>query len=111
MNQLNDEIVRFRRIQEETKAAAQANAALLKIAGLDLDDALSGGPGTGRDLRIKIKRLLERERLKGLSRNPNYDLAKHIGLKSAFDILLRRKSHKASTATALACSAAKPAAA
>lgn len=91
MTQLCDEINSFRNRRKSREERALANAALLKFTGIELEDAIRLASSNRNALRVRISRLLERERLRGLNGEPNYDLKTHICLKQAFKILYCRR--------------------
>ncbi len=77
----------FLRRKETEYAESRQRAALQLLAGIDLDDLL-GAPVRERDrIAARLKRALERERLRGLRRHWSYDLNRHIALKQALDRL------------------------
>ena len=73
--------------REEARHAGGLAAASL-VCGFDLDGALQAAPGQQARLVGRLRRAIERERLKGLRRHWSYDLNRHIALKQALDRLL-----------------------
>lgn len=71
---------------EEARMAAN-RVALFAACGIDLEAALAAPPAHKRLLRLRLKRLIERERLRGEKRHWSYDLNRHIALKQAHDLL------------------------
>jgi hypothetical protein len=62
-------------------------AAFFIVSGIDLDKALATtGERRARTI-THIRRLLERERIRGCRRHWTYDLNRHIALKQALDRL------------------------
>lgn len=86
---LYDEINSFRKRRRKRETRVMANAALVKFAGVELDEAMRFAASRGNALRLRIKRLIERERLKGLNGDPSYELNTHICLKHALEMLGR----------------------
>jgi len=73
--------------KSEEAAEARQRAALLLLAGFDLDKTRKLD-GAEREVALrKLARLIERERLKGARRHWSYDLNRHIALKQAFEAL------------------------
>ena len=73
--------------RERSARHACARAALQLACGVDLDTALASSHEARVDLVARVRRRLERERLKGLSRHWSYDLNRHIAIKSALDMI------------------------
>lgn len=82
---LEAEIAEFRRREAGRIAEARQRSALFIVTGIDLDDVLAGGAAARNRARGKLRRLIERERMKGAARHWSYDLNRHIALKSAYD--------------------------
>lgn len=95
MRHIDEEIASFRKRRVDAEARSLANAALLTVAGVGIEEALKADSVTCSTIRIRVRRLLERERLRGLKHHSSYDLKKHIGLKTAFDMLHRHGKHLA----------------
>lgn len=89
MNRLGEELSAFRRRKEGEQLAARQNVAFFLATGTELTDALTISSGERRRLAIRLERLLERERLRGMRRHWSYDLNRHIALKQALDRLRR----------------------
>jgi hypothetical protein len=66
---------------------AGQTVALRLLCGVDLSAALAADGEEKARLIERIKRLIKRERLKGLRRHWSYDLNRHIALKQALDRL------------------------
>jgi hypothetical protein len=62
-------------------------AALFILCGIDLDRGLRSGGEERTRLVGRLRRLIERERLRGVNRHWSYDLNRHIALKQALDRL------------------------
>jgi hypothetical protein len=77
----------FQDAKEADRRAATQLAALFLTCGIEFDDALGSVGETRTMLLLRIERLLERERLRGLRRHWSYDLNRHIALKQALDRL------------------------
>ncbi len=60
-------------------------AALQILCGIDLDAVLAASQEEKRTAIRRLKRLIERERLKGTSGHWSYDLNRHIALKQAME--------------------------
>lgn len=89
MNRLGEELTAFRRRKDGEQLAARQNVAFFLATGTELADALTTSPGERGRLAIRLERLLERERLRGMRRHWSYDLNRHIALKQALDRLRR----------------------
>ncbi|WP_246259211.1 MULTISPECIES: cytoplasmic protein [Chelativorans] len=79
-------------------AEARQSAAFFLISGIDLSSALETKGEERTALLIRLGRLLERERLKGIRRHWSYDLNRHIALKEAYDSLKPRREERRSPA-------------
>ena len=71
--------------QKQNQLTATQRVALQIIAGIDLDAILKASQEEKERARRRLSRLMERERLKGISGHWSYDLNRHIALKQAFD--------------------------
>ena len=89
MSGIRTEIRAFRRRKGEELAWARQTAALFLAAGIDLAEALAAPAVERSRLRIRLERMIERERLRGMRRHWSYDLNRHISLKQALDRLRR----------------------
>jgi hypothetical protein len=87
MGILEREAKAFKHAKAERISAARQNAAFFLISGIDLSTALSTRGEERTALLIRLGRLIERERLKGMRRHWSYDLNRHIALKQAYDSL------------------------
>jgi hypothetical protein len=79
----------FRQRKGEELAQARQMAALFCATGIDLAEALAASRAERGRLRIRLERMIERERLRGMRRHWSYDLNRHISLKQALDRLRR----------------------
>jgi len=84
----------FRKDIEEFRAArlgrereARQRVAFRLMAGIDLEAAFAAAPAERQAIAARLKRLLERERLKGLTKHWSYDLNRHIALAQAVESL------------------------
>lgn len=80
---MSDEIHAFRSEKAARESEASQQAAFRLMTGIDLDLALTADPALRGDIVLRVTRLVERERLKGLRRHWSYDLNRHIALKQA----------------------------
>jgi len=62
-------------------------AALHLLCGIDLQRTLQAPPAELGAIVARVRRILERERLKGCRKHWNYDLNRHIALAQAVDRL------------------------
>lgn len=85
MREFSKEIRAFKARKAEESAAANQLVAFRLATGIDLGDGLSAADEEKKILVAKLKRLIERERMKGLRRHWSYDLNRHIALKQALD--------------------------
>jgi hypothetical protein len=67
---------------------ARQTVAMQLLCGIDLSAALGSCAVEKERLAGRIRRLMERERLRGINRHWSYDLNRHIALKQALDRLL-----------------------
>ena len=72
--------------RREADEAAQV-AAFFLTCGVDLSTALASTGVEREKLRLRLARLIERERLRGAMRHWSYDLNRHIALKQALQRL------------------------
>lgn len=87
MRRLIDEARAFGGRKAEQVRLAAARVALFAACGIDLEAAIEAPPARKRLVRLRLKRLIERERLKGERRHWSYDLNRHIALKQVYDLL------------------------
>lgn len=88
MSGLHREIQTFLDDKKREAAAARQSAALQIACHFDLSEALSATPAARAGLVLRLRRMIERERLRGARRHWSYDLNRHIALKQALDRLL-----------------------
>lgn len=88
MSGLHREIQAFLDDKKRKAAAARQTAALQIACHFDLSEALSASPATRAGFVLRLRRMIERERLRGARRHWSYDLNRHIALKQALDRLL-----------------------
>ncbi len=73
--------------KDNERSLARQRAALQILCGVDLDAISMQDEETKAHMCRRLKRLIERERLKGVKGHWSYDLNRHIGLKQALDSL------------------------
>ena len=73
--------------KEEAVNEARQRLALQILCNANLDDVIAQDEPSKLHLCRRLKRLIERERLKGMRGHWSYDLNRHIGLKQALDAL------------------------
>ena len=86
---VGQEAVHFIKRRKHEIAEARQNAAFFLTSGLDFSTALRQRGDKRKAIIIRLGRLLERERLKGVQQHWSYDLNRHIALKQAYDRLKR----------------------
>jgi hypothetical protein len=77
----------FRAEKSAETTEARQRAALSLCCGIDLDQLEKADPASRSALAVRIRRAIERERLKGTRLHWSYDLNRHIALKQALDRL------------------------
>jgi hypothetical protein len=87
VNGIGIEAMEFRRRRERLEADARGNVAFFLTTGIDLEEALALSGARRSAVILKLRRLLERERIKGAARHWSYDLNRHLALKQALDRL------------------------
>ena len=100
MTYLEREIALFTAKRDVRQDVARQNAAFFIMSGIDLPLALKSQGEERKRIILRIERLLERERLKGMRRHWSYDLNRHIALKRAFDRLRGTSGEKRPTSWA-----------
>lgn len=83
----NEDKRAFLGAREAARNKARQRIALQILCGEDLDTVLAFEGERKEQLCRRLKRLIERERLKGASGHWSYDLNRHIGLKQALESL------------------------
>jgi hypothetical protein len=73
--------------KEKEHADGRQRVALQILVGIDLDTLLATPRDERSQVATRLKRALERERIRGLRRHWSYDLNRHIALKQALDRL------------------------
>jgi hypothetical protein len=91
MHRLAEEIEEYRQEKEKISAEAHQRAALFLAGGIDLPEMLSASAAERDRIMVRLRRLIERERVKGARRHWSYDLNRHIALKQALDRLRRHE--------------------
>jgi hypothetical protein len=76
-------------LAEKEKRASEARQRLVLqiLCNTDLEQLIGSDDESKSRLCRRLKRLVERERLKGAAGHWSYDLNRHIGLKQALDTL------------------------
>lgn len=87
MDRLSAEANAFRNEKGRQDREASQLATLFIMAGIDMDEALEASREDRQAIVCRVRRLVERERLRGLRRHWSYDLNRHIALKQALDRL------------------------
>ncbi len=87
MNDLVGDVAAFRTGKKALQRQAAERASCLIVAGVDLDEMLAMPTPRRTECCRRLKRLLERERLKGGRGHWSYDLNRHIALKRVLDRL------------------------
>ncbi|MGQ2906386.1 MAG: cytoplasmic protein [Aliihoeflea sp.] len=70
---------------EARRRQAMQRVALLCTCGIEIDRLQTADASKRGDLARRLKRLIERERIRGSNRHWSYDLNRHIALKQALD--------------------------
>lgn len=86
-NYLKQSIAIFQAEKKRLTMHASQRAALQIIANIDMDKIISAPLAEQQSAIKKLRRLIERERLKGNAGHWSYDLNRHIALKQALDRL------------------------
>lgn len=73
--------------REQDRMSAMQRVALQIVAGIDIDRLVQASEVEKQQAARRLTRLIERERLKGVSGHWSYDLNRHIALKQALDRL------------------------
>jgi hypothetical protein len=84
---LGRDLERFLEAKANWADHARQTAALYLLCGIDMADALASKAEERERLTARIRRLIERERMRGVNRHWTYDLNRHIALKQALDRL------------------------
>ncbi|MBB6260337.1 hypothetical protein FHS77_000861 [Paenochrobactrum gallinarii] len=78
-------IATFKAEKQRLAQHAVQRAALQILANMDIDKIMVAPLGEKENAMRKLRRLIERERLKGTAGHWSYDLNRHIALKQALD--------------------------
>ncbi|MFK4824112.1 cytoplasmic protein [Paenochrobactrum sp. BZR 588] len=84
---LKQSIAIFQAEKQRIAMHATQRAALQILANIDMEKILSAPLTEQKSATKKLRRLIERERLKGNAGHWSYDLNRHIALKQALDRL------------------------
>ncbi len=87
MNGLRQEIAAFLENKQTRASEARQMAALQIACHFDLAEALSAEPVLRSRIVVRLERMIERERQRGMRKHWSYDLNRHIALKQALDSL------------------------
>ena len=87
MDGLTREIAAFREAKESRALEARQMAALQIACHFDLSEALQADPEARNRIVLRLERMIERERQRGIRKHWSYDLNRHIALKQARDRL------------------------
>ncbi|MBC2884714.1 cytoplasmic protein [Ochrobactrum sp. CM-21-5] len=79
----------FLAARTQDRLNAMQRIALRMIAGMDMDELMIASDAEKQRASCRLERLIERERLKGVSGHWSYDLNRHIALKQSLDMLTR----------------------
>lgn len=77
----------FLAAKEDELSQARQRIALQILCNIDLNTVAAQDDASKSHLCRRLRRLIERERLKGAKGHWSYDLNRHIGLKQALDSL------------------------
>lgn len=77
----------FLAAKDQAQSQARQRIALQILCGEDLDAVIAHDDESKSRICRRLKRLIERERLKGVKGHWSYDLNRHIGLKQALESL------------------------
>ncbi|GHD06372.1 cytoplasmic protein [Tianweitania populi] len=89
---IGQEKAAFLRAKAEYSDHARQTAAVFILCGIDLAAGLRSPKPERLKLVARLRRLIERERLRGVNRHWSYDLNRHIAMKQALDRLIRGQS-------------------
>lgn len=87
MSGFREELQGFKAKKKQEADVASQTAAFFLACGIDLAAALALRGEAQIRIRMKLMRMIERERLRGMRRHWSYDLNRHIALKQALDRL------------------------
>ncbi|SEB91083.1 hypothetical protein SAMN05216452_3646 [Nitratireductor aquibiodomus] len=83
MTSIKQESLTFREAKRQRYENARQTAALFLTGGLDLQKAQQSSGAERINILRRLRRLMERERLKGARNHWSYDLNRHIALSQA----------------------------
>lgn len=83
MTSIKQESLAFREAKRQRYENARQTAALFLTSGLDLQKAQQSSGAERINILRRLRRLIERERLKGARNHWSYDLNRHIALSQA----------------------------
>lgn len=87
MNELRQEIATFLENKRSKVAEARQMAALQIACHFDLAEAMKAEPAMRARIVLRLERMIERERQRGMRKHWSYDLNRHIALKQALESL------------------------
>lgn len=87
LSKLKNDAVNFAAKKEQKILHASQQAAVQILTKMDFNTLLNADETHKQSAIRKLKRFIERERLKGIAKHWSYDLNKHIALKQALDRL------------------------
>jgi hypothetical protein len=87
MSGLRREIAEFLANKQSQAVEARQMAALQIACHFDLAEAMAADRDAQRLIVLRLERMIERERQRGMRRHWSYDLNRHIALKQALDRL------------------------
>lgn len=87
LSKLKDDAAKFAAKKEQHILHASQQAAVQILTKMDFNALLNADETHKQSAIRRLKRFIERERLKGVAKHWSYDLNKHIALKQALDRL------------------------
>jgi hypothetical protein len=87
MSVLQQEIAVILENKQSGALEARQMATLQIACHFDLAEALQAGPAARARIVLRLERMIERERQRGVRKHWSYDLNRHIALKQALDRL------------------------
>jgi hypothetical protein len=94
---LKREIIAYKADRALEQRRAVQRVALLCNAGIDIDHMAEVGAAQRKLIVQRLKRLIERERIRGAMRHWSYDLNRHIALKQALNEFCPEESRQFKT--------------
>lgn len=92
--EVQEDIRGFTRKKTEAENKARQTVAVFLLTGIDMGNVLEVSSQERNRIMIRLKRLMERERQKGMYCHWGYDLNRHIALKQALDWLKSFQNHE-----------------